>query len=234
MSIKGESGIIYIRISGTWKPLACLTSTGLSSQLSMIESTTKCFPGVVKKTPGQLNNSISAEGEFIDTTTVGGDSAKVSHDRLFLIQQTKTLTEFKYDTNITDSDSTKYFGFAYFTDLELTQGSGDEVSTFSVTLDVDGAISLTDPYALVPIVYGSSHIVGDEGESLEYTITASNTPTSYSASGLDLFPGLSLNTTTGVISGSIAESVEGQFYVYATNSVGTSAPFTIHVIIQAV
>ncbi len=145
-SIKGENGIIYIWEDGSWLPLACLTSTGLSSALSMIESTTKCFPGVVKKTPGQLNNSISAEGEFIDTTTAGGDTAKASHDRLFLIQQTKSLTDFKYDTDITNVDSVKYFGSGYFTDLELTQGSGDEVSTFSVTLEVDGAIVLVDPH----------------------------------------------------------------------------------------
>ncbi len=147
MSIKGENGIIYIYDDMDWKPLACLTSTGLSSALSMIESTTKCFPGVVKKTPGQLNNSLSAEGEFIDTTTVGGDTAKASHDKLFLIQQTKELTEFKYDTDITNVDSIKYFGSGYFTDLELTQGSGEEISTFTVTLDVDGAITLVDPYA---------------------------------------------------------------------------------------
>jgi len=145
MSIRGENGIIYIWDT-EWKPLACLTSTGLSSALSIIESTTKCFPGVVKKTPGQINNSISAEGEFIDTTTAGGDTAKASHDKLFLIQQERELTEFKYDTDITNVDSVKYFGFGYFTDLELTQGSGDEVSTFTVTLDVDGAITLVDPH----------------------------------------------------------------------------------------
>jgi len=145
MAIKGENGIIYIW-DAAWKPIACLTSTGLSSQLSIIESQTKCFPGVVKKTPGSINNSISAEGEFIDTTTAGGDTAKQSHDALFLIQQSKALTDFKYDTDITDADSVKYFGSGYFTDLELTQGSGDEISTFSVTLDVDGAIVLTDPH----------------------------------------------------------------------------------------
>jgi len=145
MSIKGENGIVYVWDSAVWKPLACLTSTGLSSQLSMIESTTKCFPGVVKKTPGQLNNSISAEGEFIDTTSIGGDTAKMSHDKLFLIQQSKAIQQFKYDTDITNADSSKYFGNCYFTDLELTQGSGDDISTFSVTIDIDGAILLTDP-----------------------------------------------------------------------------------------
>jgi len=146
MAIKGENGILYIYLSSAWKPVACLTNSSFSSSLSIIESTTKCNPGVVTKTPGSLNNSIDAEGEFIDTTSAGGDTAKVSHDRLFLIQQAKTRAEFKYDTNIDDADSAKYFGFGYFTDLTLDQGSGDDISTFSVTLEVDGAVSLEDPH----------------------------------------------------------------------------------------
>ena len=147
MSIRGEKAILYIWDTAAYKPVACLTSNGLSSQLSMIESTTKCFPGVVKKTPGQLNNSIDAEGEYIDTTTAGGDTAKISHDAMFLLQQDKTLVTWKIDTNIDDVDSVKYYGTGYFTDLSATFGSGDEVSTFSVTIDVDGAVLLTDPEA---------------------------------------------------------------------------------------
>ena len=51
------------------------------------------------------------------------------------------------DTNTGDANSVKYFGSGYYTDLTLTAGSGDEVSTFSVTLDVDGAVLYTDPNA---------------------------------------------------------------------------------------
>jgi hypothetical protein len=145
MAIKGENGIVYVWQTSAYKPIACLTSTSLTSALSIIESTTKCFPGVTKKTPSTVNNTISCEGEFIDTTTIGGDTAKASHDALFLLQQAKTKVTIKYDTDISNPESTKYYGEAYFTDLELTQGSGDEISTFSVTIEVDGAIVLTDP-----------------------------------------------------------------------------------------
>jgi hypothetical protein len=147
MSVRGENCILYIYETSAYKPVACLTSNGLNSQLSMIESTTKCFPGVVKKTPGQLNNSIDAEGEYIDTTTAGGDDAKVSHDKMFLLQQDKTLVTWKIDMDIDDASSVKYYGNGYFTDLSVTAGSGDEVITFSVTIDVDGAVLLTDPEA---------------------------------------------------------------------------------------
>jgi len=147
MSIKGEKGIIYIYTGAAYKPVACLTSNSLNTTVSMITSNTKCFPGVTKKTPGSFDYTIDAEGEYIDTTTVGGDTAKQSHDALFLIQQAKTLVEWKLDTNIDDATSVKYYGSGYITDLSATFGSGDEVSTFSATIDGDGAIVLVDPNA---------------------------------------------------------------------------------------
>jgi hypothetical protein len=49
--------------------------------------------------------------------------------------------------DIDDASSVKYYGNGYFTDLSVTAGSGDEVITFSVTIDVDGAVLLTDPEA---------------------------------------------------------------------------------------
>jgi predicted secreted protein len=111
----------------------------------MIESTTKCFPGVVKKTPGTFSYSLDAEGEYIDTTTVGGDDEKTSHDALFLLQKNKELVTWKLDTDVDNGDSVKYYGYAYITDLSATFGSGDEVTTFSLTLDGEGAILLSDP-----------------------------------------------------------------------------------------
>ena len=146
MSIRGEKGILYIWDTAAYKPVACLTSNGLNTTLAMIESTTKCFPGVVEKTPGTFSYSLDAEGEYIDTTTEdGGDDTKASHDALFLLQQNKTLVEWKLDTDVDNGDSVKYYGSAYITDLSATFGSGDEVTTFSLTLDGDGAIVLTDP-----------------------------------------------------------------------------------------
>lgn len=147
MAIKGENGMLYTYEGTAWKPAACLTSIDLNSTVSIIESQTKCYPGVVKKSPGSFSASISADGEYINTTTAGGDTAKVSHDKMLVDQQAKTLKEWKIDTDTTNATSVKYFGSGYYTDLTLTAGSGDEVSTFSVTLDVDGAVLYTDPNA---------------------------------------------------------------------------------------
>jgi len=63
------------------------------------------------------------------------------------LQQAKTLVQWKIDTDIDNATSVKYFGDAYITDLSATFGSGDEVTTFSLTLDGDGAVLLTDPNA---------------------------------------------------------------------------------------
>ena len=95
------------------KPVACLTSNSLNTAVSIIESRTKCDPGVVKKTAGVFSYTIDAEGEYIDTTSVGGDNTKDSHDALLVLQQAKQLITWKLDTNITDAGSIKYYGQAF-------------------------------------------------------------------------------------------------------------------------
>lgn len=202
MSIKGENGMLYTYETSAWKPTACLTSIDLNSAVSIIESQTKCFPGVVKKTPGSFSATISAEGEYIDTTTAGGDTAKVSHDKMFLDQQLKTIKEWKIDTDITNAASVKYYGSGYYTDLSLTAGSGDEVSTFSVTLDVDGAVLYVDQNVLIPVITSLDEIAIDNGVSGTFQIVATNPPiSSYAFTGAYLPPAnVTVNSTTGLIS----------------------------------
>jgi hypothetical protein len=145
MAQKGELGVLYIWVGTSYKPIACLTSTSLSTTISIIESTTKCFPGVTKKTAGTFNGSISLEGEYIDTTTVNGNTAKQSHDALLTMQMAKETRIWKLDTNVDVATSVKYYGEAIISDLSADFGSGDDLATFSATLDIDGAITTTDP-----------------------------------------------------------------------------------------
>ena len=142
--IKGEVGIVFIWDGAAYRPIACLTSNSLSSALSVIESNTKCDPGVVIKNAGQFSYTISMDGEYIDTTSVGGDTTKASHDYLFDLQRAKTPVVFKLDTGLAD---TTYYGNALISDLDLTQPAGDEVSTFSATFEGSGDILTTDPNA---------------------------------------------------------------------------------------
>lgn len=143
--IKGEKNILYIWVATAYKPIACLTSNSLATTLGVIESQTKCDPGVIVKNPGIFSYSIDLAGQYIDTTTAGGDTAKSSHDALLLLQIAKKEVDWKIDTNIDDTASTKYFGTAVITSLTLDAAAGDEFSQFSGTFDGNGAIELTDP-----------------------------------------------------------------------------------------
>lgn len=140
--IKGELGILSVHDGTLYRPIACLTSNSLNTAVSIIESQTKCNPGEVIKQAGTLSYTLDAEGEYIDTTSVGGDVTKASHDYLLNAQQTLTAVNWKLDTGVTGA---VYYGSAILSDLTLDQGAGDEISTFSVTLEGSGAISTVDP-----------------------------------------------------------------------------------------
>ena len=141
--IKGEIGILYIHDASSYRPIACLTSNSLATAVSAIDSQTKCNPGSVEKLGGTFSYVIDAEGEYIDTTSVGGDLAKASHDYLLGRQQGATLVTWKLVTGVTGQ---VYYGNALITDLNLDQGSGDDLSTFSITLDGSGLITSVDPH----------------------------------------------------------------------------------------
>jgi hypothetical protein len=136
--LKGVNGIVSIYDGVAYRPVACLTSNSLASTLSVIESNTKCDPGVVIKNAGTFSYSLSMDGEYIDTTSVGGDTAKASHDYLLTKQRAKETITWKLDSGLL---TTIYYGTAIVTDLDLTQGAGDEISTFSATFDGSGDIS---------------------------------------------------------------------------------------------
>ena len=140
--IKGELGLLYIHDGTIYRPLACLTSSSFSPNVSIIESKTKCNRGVVTKTAGMFNYTLEAEGEYIDTTSVGGDTAKASHDYLFTKMTAKLHVTWKLDTGVT---GVIYYGTGFITDLPLEQGAGDDLSTFSITIEGSGDVAKVDP-----------------------------------------------------------------------------------------
>jgi hypothetical protein len=142
LPIKGELGILYIHDGTIYRPIACLTSNGIDSTVSVITSNTKCNPGLTIKQGGTFDYSLSAEGEYIDTTGVGGEITKASHDYLLTKQKTKLAQTWKYDTGVTGA---VYYGTAIITELSLTQGAGEEISTFSLTMEGSGEIVTVNP-----------------------------------------------------------------------------------------
>ena len=139
--IKGEGLILYVYDGLIYRPIACLTSNSLSQTQNIIESQTKCDPGVVIKDAGTMSYEISAEGQYIDTTSAGAEITKASHDYLFTIMGTEKT--WKMDTGL--ADTVAYYGTAIIGDLSLDAASGDELATFSCTLAGSGVIVTVDP-----------------------------------------------------------------------------------------
>ncbi|HMG81823.1 MAG TPA: carbohydrate-binding protein, partial [Ferruginibacter sp.] len=73
--------------------------------------------------------------------------------------------------------------------------------------------------ASAPVISSAATAAATAGTGFSYTITASNTPTSFGATGLPA--GLSINTATGVISGTPTTAGTYPVAVTATNAAGT-------------
>ncbi|WP_430399562.1 choice-of-anchor D domain-containing protein [Flavobacterium sp.] len=70
-----------------------------------------------------------------------------------------------------------------------------------------------------PVITSSLTASANEGAAFTYNIIATNVPTSYNATGLPV--GLSINTTTGEITGSVATAGVYNVTISATNAYGT-------------
>lgn len=108
--------------------------------------------------------------------------------------------------------------------IRATNAIGSRTANLTITVG-------SNPSAIVPpAITSATSLKATTGSAFSYTITASNSPTSFSATGLPA--GLSINTSTGVISGT---SSDANLYVVklgATNSGGTGYR-TLTIVTQA-
>jgi hypothetical protein len=141
--IKGEDLILYVW-DGTsaYEPVACLTSNSIELTRSIIESQTKCDPGVTVKSPGIMTYQIPFEGEYIVT-----ESGKVSHDGLMDFINTASPATITWRMDTGQSGTPYYYGTGTLVDLSLSADAGDNISTFSGTIDGSGLALTTDPEA---------------------------------------------------------------------------------------
>ena len=141
--IKGDNIILYVHDGSIYRPIACLTSNSLSQDVNVIESQTKCDPGVVIKDPGSMTYEITFEGNYIDTTSVGAEVTKASHDYIKTLLEAAGENTWKMSTGL--ADTTDYYGTGIFSNLSLDASAGDELATFSGTIAGSGSIVTVDP-----------------------------------------------------------------------------------------
>ena len=93
-------------------------------------------------------------------------------------------------------------------------GDGIDVETLELTIN-----------EVTPVITSATSAAGNVGDPFSYQITADNDPDSFSVVGLDVFPSLSFDSATGVISGTPSVVNSADIILEATNAGGTGQTF---------
>ncbi|TNF97832.1 MAG: autotransporter domain-containing protein [Gammaproteobacteria bacterium] len=123
-------------------------------------------------------------------------------------------------------------GLTIDTNTGLISGNPTTNGTFNTTISATNATGTGTETLVItisagaPVITSASTSAGTTGQAFNYQITATNSPTSYNATALPT--GLSVNTTTGLISGTPTAGGTYDASISATNAVGTAnQPLTI-------
>ena len=142
----GDGLILYILEDGDYKPMACLTTCGMSESLTFIETCKTSIEGAKTFIPDLSSYSLSFDGLLTDTTTIGGTDAKVSWDKLHLLQRSKTKIQFKLDNGLVIEG-----GYGYIATLDITAATSEFIS---FTGSITGIGELNDPNTIFNDVFG--------------------------------------------------------------------------------
>src|SRR5439155_12686945 len=119
-------------------------------------------------------------------------------------------------------------GLSVNTSTGLISGTPTTAGTYSVTISATNAggtgsatLTLTINNPPPPVITSPATATGQVGVAFSYQITATNNPTSFNATGLPA--GLSVNTSTGLISGTPTTAGTYSVTISATNAGGTGS-----------
>lgn len=115
-------------------------------------------------------------------------------------------------TGVISGTPTSTSSGTYNVNLTATNEAGSDTETLVIT------------YSAPPVITSSLTSTASEGQAFYYAISAANTPTSYGATGLS-GTGLTINTSTGVISGTPTgtSNTTLNIGITATNAAGTDS-----------
>ena len=136
--ILGEDSIFYVKMNGEWLPISCETSSPLSENVEMLNTTTRDNNGWRTEKPTLQSYSISVEA-LLQLDDESPDSGIVSYNKLRQMKRNRELIEWKRETFggwYIDQ------GKAYITEISDSNAVGEEI-TFSMSLSGFGE-PLTD------------------------------------------------------------------------------------------
>lgn len=232
LTASGTSGAAFTYTITANNLPASFNATGLPTGLN-INTTT----GVISGTPvvavgGPVNITISA------TNTAGTDTETLV---LTISLSAPTITSaatasgtvgspFTFSITATDFPSSYAAtglpaGLAINTTTGVISGTPTTAGTSNVNVSATNGSGTANQVLVItvvllpPTITSAATATGTTTVAFSYQITGSNSPTSYSATGLPA--GLSINTTTGLISGTPTAAGTSSVTIGATNASGT-------------
>lgn len=97
---KGEDRILFLKITGNWLPVGCLTDNSFEESAEMMDTTTRDNGGWATSRPVMQSYTINFNGLQLNTTVVGGNFNVISYDRLKQLKRNRTLLDWKIEGTI--------------------------------------------------------------------------------------------------------------------------------------
>src|SRR6185503_17927941 len=97
MAIKGKESLFFIEIDGVYFPVGCLTSSPISEDVQMLNTTTRENDGWVTELPTNQSYTIALDGQMVMDDEDSG-STMISYRKLRQFKRDKTLINWKRET----------------------------------------------------------------------------------------------------------------------------------------
>ena len=212
-------------------------ATGLPAGLSINTGT-----GLISGTPKDAGKSaVTISATNANGTTTARLVITIAGVPVVTSAKTASATQNKaFSYQIVASNSPTSFsvsglptGLALNASTGLISGTPKNVGTATVTINASnaagtGSARLTITIQAVPVITSATTATATQGEPFSYQITATGSPTSFGASGLPT--GLTIDTSTGLITGAPKNVGKAAVTISATNAAGvgsTRLTFTI-------